>query len=217
MEATVDTGVRLAPHETAEGRGFTDPARTADDLAAVRVMLLTVRHLTDGPAGARPFVLEAREADGREHRTIICNGPRLRDGRDVAWVGFFAVKRRDVDPAPLHVRDDESSGVSRPSGHPRYAARGRRRRLGKPDPRRRGRRPRALADQRAARPRGARARAPPLHRRATPCGCPRGGRAGPRGADPPADEVLRLPGRHHLAGGAGVARVSGRADRTETG
>jgi hypothetical protein len=107
MEATVDTGVRLAPLETAEGRGFTDPARTADDLAALRVMLATVRHLTDGPAGARPFVLEAREADGREHRTIICNGPRLRDGRDVAWVGFFAVKRRDVDPAPLHVRDDE--------------------------------------------------------------------------------------------------------------
>src|SRR5512132_2810054 len=79
MEATVDTGVRLAPHETAEGRGFTDPARTADDLAAVRVMLATVRHLTEGPAGARPFVLEAREADGREHRTVICNGPRVRD------------------------------------------------------------------------------------------------------------------------------------------
>ena len=116
-EATVDTGVRLAPHETAEGRGFTAPARTADDLAAVRAgCWRPSATLTDGPGGARPIlVLEAREADGREHRTIICNGPRLRDGRDVAWVGFFAVKRRDVDPAPLHVRDDELIGSFPPT------------------------------------------------------------------------------------------------------
>jgi hypothetical protein len=104
---SVETGVRLAPHETADGRGFTDPARTVHDLAAVRVMLATVRRLTDGLAGARPFVLELREADGREHRTIVCNGARLQESRDVAWVGFFAAKRRDVDAAPLHARDDE--------------------------------------------------------------------------------------------------------------
>ena len=103
----MDTAERLAPHETAEGRGFTDPARTADDLAAVRVMLATVRRLTAGPGGARPFVLEAREADGRAHRTIVCNGARLQDGEDVAWVGFFGVKRPDVDATPLHARDDE--------------------------------------------------------------------------------------------------------------
>jgi hypothetical protein len=103
----VDTGVRLAPHETANGRGFTDPALTTHDLTAVRLMLATIRRLTGGPAGARPFVLEAREADGREHRTVVCDGARLQDGRDVGWVGFFAVKRRDVDATPLHARDDE--------------------------------------------------------------------------------------------------------------
>ena len=43
-EATVDKGVRLAPQETAEGRGFTEPARTARDLAAVREMLSAMRH-----------------------------------------------------------------------------------------------------------------------------------------------------------------------------
>jgi hypothetical protein len=103
----VDTGVRLAPHETAEGRGFTDPARTADDLAAVRVMLAVVRGVAAAPGAPRPVVVEGRESDGRMHRTIVCHSERLRDGRDVAWVGFFAVKRRDVDPAPLHLRDDE--------------------------------------------------------------------------------------------------------------
>jgi hypothetical protein len=107
----VDDCVRLAPRETAAGRGFTDPARTARDLGAVRLMLEEIRRRLASAetlaAGPRPLVLEGREADGRAHRTIVCDERRLGDGRDLAWVGFFAVKRRDVDSAPLFVRDEE--------------------------------------------------------------------------------------------------------------
>ena len=106
----MDEGVRLAPRETAEGRGFTDPARAAHDLAAVRVMLEAVRRVSGRPASPpapRRLVVEGREPDGRAHRTILCDAARLGDGRDLDWVGFFAAKRRDVDSAPLHVRDDE--------------------------------------------------------------------------------------------------------------
>jgi hypothetical protein len=44
------------------------------------------------------------------HRAIVCDPRRLGDGRDLVWVGFFAVKRRDRDPAPLTVMDDELIG-----------------------------------------------------------------------------------------------------------
>jgi hypothetical protein len=82
-EGTVDDYVPLALQETAMGRGFTDPA------------------------SRRPLVLERQESDGRLHRTIICDERRLGDGRDLGWVGFFGVKRRDIDSTPLTVRDDE--------------------------------------------------------------------------------------------------------------
>jgi hypothetical protein len=62
------------------------------------------------PASPRPLTLEAREADGRAHRAIVCDARRLGDGRDVTWVGFFAEKRRDRDPSPLTVMDDELIG-----------------------------------------------------------------------------------------------------------
>ncbi len=110
-EDAVDDCVRLARRETAAGRGFTDPAWTARDLGAVRLMLEEIRRRAAGaatlPAGPRPLVLERREAGGRVHRAIVCDERRLGDGRDLTWVGFFGVKRRDVDPAPLTIRDDE--------------------------------------------------------------------------------------------------------------
>lgn len=110
----MDECVQLALRETAAGRSFTDPAQTPRDLAAVRVMLAEIRrrvaHAATAPAGPRPLVLEGREADGRAHRAILCDERRLGDGRDLAWVGFFGVKRRDVDPTPLIVRDGELIG-----------------------------------------------------------------------------------------------------------
>jgi hypothetical protein len=119
-EGAVDDCVRLAPRETAVGRGFTDPAQTTPDLVAVRRMLDEIRRQVAGvealPAGPRPLVLDGREADGRAHRAIVCDERRLGDGRDLAWVGFFAVKRRDRDSAPLTQRDDEL--IREFPGHP---------------------------------------------------------------------------------------------------
>ena len=122
----VDDWVRLALRETAEGRWFTDPARTVGDLAAVELMLDAVWHHMRGTAvWAGSFVHAGHESDGRAHRAIVCDAYRLSDGRDLAWVGFFAAKRRDVDGAPLTVRDDGADpGVSRASGNPSYSSLG---------------------------------------------------------------------------------------------
>jgi hypothetical protein len=109
-EDVVDDCVHLALRETAVGRGFTDPAQTTRDLAAVGLMLENIRRQVSAaalPTGPRPLVLAGHETDGRAHRAIVCDARRLGDGRDLAWVGFFAVKRRDVDSAPLTVRDEE--------------------------------------------------------------------------------------------------------------
>jgi hypothetical protein len=107
----VDDWVPLGPRETAGGRDFTAPAHTAQDLRAVDRMLEALRHEVARagrrPAGPRPLTLDAREPDGHVHRTIVCDTARLGDGRDVTWVGFFAEKRRDRDPTPLTVMDDE--------------------------------------------------------------------------------------------------------------
>jgi hypothetical protein len=107
----VNDCVRLAPREAAVGRAFTDPALAGRDLAAVRLMLAEIRHQVGRGAGLpsspRPLVLVRHEANGRTHQAILCDERRLGDGRDLIWVGFFGVKRLDVDPAPLTVRDDE--------------------------------------------------------------------------------------------------------------
>jgi hypothetical protein len=110
----VDECVRLGPWETAAGRGFTDPARVSQDLVAVGVMLAAIRRALAAGAGLgkgpRPHVLALPGLEDRVHRAIVCDAERLGDGRDLAWVGFFAVKRRDRDPAPLTVMDDELIG-----------------------------------------------------------------------------------------------------------
>jgi hypothetical protein len=110
-EDPVDECVRLTPRETAAGREFTDPDLTTADLWSVRVMLGKIQqHVPSAAslaAGPRLLTVEEREADGRAHRAIVCNARRLADDRDVAWVGFFAVKRLDRDSTPLTLRDDE--------------------------------------------------------------------------------------------------------------
>jgi hypothetical protein len=106
----VNDCVRLALRETAAGRRFTDPAQTARDLGAVGLMLGTIRRQVRVVASRPdpgPLVFAGHEPGGRAHRVVVCDARRLGDGRDLAWVGFFAVKRRDVDSAPLGVRDDE--------------------------------------------------------------------------------------------------------------
>jgi hypothetical protein len=109
--SAVDDCVRLAPREAAVGRGFTDPALAVRDLATIRLMLAEVRHQVgrgaDLPARPRPLELERHETNGRIHRAVLCDERRLGDGRDLVWVGFFGVKRPDVDSTPLTRRDDE--------------------------------------------------------------------------------------------------------------
>ena len=115
----MDDCVRLAPRETAVGREFTDPAQTTRDLAAVGLMLDNIRRQVSAaalPASPRPLVLAGQETDGRAHRAIVCDAHRLGDGRDLAWVGFFAAKRRDIDSTPLTVRDEEL--IQEFPGHP---------------------------------------------------------------------------------------------------
>jgi hypothetical protein len=113
-ERVVDDCVRLGPRETAAGRPFTDPAQTNLDLLAIRVMLAEIRRQVARaatlPGSLRPLVHEGREADGRAHRAVVCDEWRLGDGRDLTWVGFFGVKRRDRDSTPLTVMDDELIG-----------------------------------------------------------------------------------------------------------
>ena len=107
----MDEYVSLKPSEIPQGRAFTDPRHSAEDLAALRVMAARVRGLATDPSalpdGPRPLVVEALEVSGRRHRVVLCDAGRLRAARDLAFVGFFALKRPDVDPSPLTVMDDE--------------------------------------------------------------------------------------------------------------
>ena len=107
----MDDCARLGPQETAVGRGFADPGESAPDLAAAARMLAEVQHqVRHGgpvPARTRPLVAERLEASGRHHRAILFDPRRLGDGRDLVWVGFFGVKRREADGAALTAMDDE--------------------------------------------------------------------------------------------------------------
>jgi hypothetical protein len=106
--------VRLEPDERVPGRAFTDPAHTAADLAALRVMAARLRALLPEPGGLR--ILESREPDGRPHRVVLCAADRLGAGRDLGLVGFFALKRAGLDHAPLTRTDDEL--IEELPGHP---------------------------------------------------------------------------------------------------
>ncbi len=101
--------VRLTRSETAGGRPFTDPARTAEDLASIHVMAARLRGLLRQalPGEARPLVVQTPEPDGRQHRVVLCDEWRLRAALEPSFVGFFALKRRGIDPSPLTLTDDE--------------------------------------------------------------------------------------------------------------
>jgi hypothetical protein len=110
--------VHLAPGDVAPGRPFTDAVRTAEDLAVVHAMVAGLRHVLAGPlpGGPAPLVLAAPAPPGRQHRAIVCDAARLRGARPVAFVGFFAHKRPEVDASPLTSADDAL--VAEFPGHP---------------------------------------------------------------------------------------------------
>jgi hypothetical protein len=105
----VDDVVRLGARERVPDRPFTDPERSVADLAAIRAMAVGLRGLADRPwpGGPGPLVLELGGADGLGHRAIVTDARLFAGGRDLAFIGFFAEKRPELDPAPLTVADDE--------------------------------------------------------------------------------------------------------------
>ncbi len=107
----MDDYVRLSASEIAEGRPFTRPDHTADDLESIYVMLAALRRAPREPQPSphrpRPLVLNVPEPSGCQHRTIICDDRRLRLERELNLVGFFARKRVDRDCSPLTAMDDE--------------------------------------------------------------------------------------------------------------
>ena len=107
----MDELVRLGASGLVVGRPFTHPARTAEDLVAVRTMADRLRRLLAEPAAVpdhpRPLGLDGREPDGRQHRVVLGDVRRLGAGRDLGFVGFFATKRPGLDHAPLTATDDE--------------------------------------------------------------------------------------------------------------
>lgn len=107
----MDELVRLGASDLVVGRPFTHPARTAEDLVAIRTMAGRLRGLLAEPATVpdhpRPLGLDGREPDGRQHRVVLGDVRRLGAGRDLGFVGFFATKRPGLDHAPLTATDDE--------------------------------------------------------------------------------------------------------------
>jgi hypothetical protein len=107
----MDEYLRLDPVQPVTGRPFTDPAHTATDLVAVRVMAARLRALLAVsaalPDAPRPLIVEGREPDGRQHRVVLGDPRRLATVPDPSFVGFFAVKRAGLDHAALTRTDDE--------------------------------------------------------------------------------------------------------------
>lgn len=107
----MDEYLRLGTSDVAAERPFTHPARTAEDLVSIQRMLAALRRAlavpSALPARPRPLVLSAPDPSGRQHRVIICDDRRLRARRDLALVGFFALKRPGLDASPLTAMDDE--------------------------------------------------------------------------------------------------------------
>lgn len=107
----MDDLVRLSLSETVGDRPFTDLDHNAEDPVAIHGMMARLRLLLSRPSALpgkpRPLVVNASEPNGRQHRVIICSDERLRAAHDLAFVGFFAQKRRDRDCSPLTVTDDE--------------------------------------------------------------------------------------------------------------
>jgi hypothetical protein len=94
---------RLHPTELAPDRPFTDPALVQRDLAALNHMRATLCSLLADPdaAGDTQEYLRLGEPSGRGHDVTIARRAALLNGHDFAVVGFFGVRRKDVDLTPL--------------------------------------------------------------------------------------------------------------------
>jgi len=105
----MDEYVELAAAEVPEGRAFTHPDRTQEDLAAIREMAAALRRVLAAPLPERPrpLVLDAARPGALQHRVVLCDERRLRASRAPELVGFFAERRPELDHTPLTTTDDE--------------------------------------------------------------------------------------------------------------
>jgi hypothetical protein len=83
-------------------RPFSDPDRTADDLAIMARMLTWLRRhvaTTTATTGADATRRDDRviDPDGGQHRIVLPDPPRLLARHDLVVVGFFGQARADVD------------------------------------------------------------------------------------------------------------------------
>ncbi len=97
--------VALGPREEVPGRAFTAVDLVDRDVSILLELLADVRGvLREADAGIRtvePYQRMHWKVDGLTHRLIICDEPKLRFRDETCVVGFFGLRRTDVDPAPL--------------------------------------------------------------------------------------------------------------------
>jgi hypothetical protein len=95
----------LAPDERVEGRSFTDPEHSQEDLSRMRLMahqLITTYGnpvVCDFAPGKRPVCQS--DPQGRHFRIDYLQPDRLFSAKDITVVGFFGHKRPDADIRPL--------------------------------------------------------------------------------------------------------------------
>jgi hypothetical protein len=105
------TYVPVEPLETIEGRPFTNPVDSLEDLAWLQYMVGTLRQLLGQleviKAQPRPFVMYLQESENRYHRIALAHPELLLDDKDLIVVGFCGRKRPDLDRGPIDAVDGE--------------------------------------------------------------------------------------------------------------
>lgn len=102
---------QLGPFETAEGRPFTNPVDSVEDLTCLQYMLkILSQHLSQPSvvlARPLPFVLYLKEEGDRYHRIALSKPELLLGQNDLIVVGFNGRKRPDADRKPIDTIDQQ--------------------------------------------------------------------------------------------------------------
>jgi hypothetical protein len=104
--------VKLEPLETVEGRPFTNPVDSVEDLVSLHHMIEALRRTLNQvgpiPAQPRPFILYLQEEEeGRYHRIAFSKPEALLQLGDLTVVAFCGQKRPGADRSPIDQVDAE--------------------------------------------------------------------------------------------------------------